>query len=48
MTYEYPKPKTGYVPTDLNQLWETVWKIVEALTVNGQTLDQRLKDMEGS
>jgi chaperonin cofactor prefoldin len=48
MTYEYPKPKTGDVPTDLNQLWETVWMTVERLNVSEQMLEERLKKMEES
>lgn len=46
MPHEFPKPLTGDTGTDISALWETLWKLVEALNLNDEAVRATLARLE--
>lgn len=46
MPYDFPRQMTGDTGADVKALWETLWKLVEALNLNDEAVRAALARLE--
>lgn len=46
MPYDFPRQMTGDTRADVQALWETLWKLVEALNLNDEAVSATLARLE--